>query len=56
MRMEKKIEGVVRKPLKKIPDKRGCVYRMPRCIDPNEIKRTSLFKDKIPYSWALRNG
>ena len=31
---EKKIEGVVVKPLKKIPDERGCIYRMLRNDDP----------------------
>ena len=30
---EKKIEGVVVKPLKKIPDERGCIYHMLRCDD-----------------------
>ena len=32
--MEKKMEGVVIKPLKKIPDERGCIYHMLRCDDP----------------------
>ena len=31
---EQKIEGVVIKPLKKIPDERGSVYHMLRCDDP----------------------
>ena len=31
---EKKIEGVVVKPLKKIPDERGCIYHMLRNDDP----------------------
>lgn len=29
-----KIEGVIIKPLKKIPDERGCIYHMLRCDDP----------------------
>ena len=29
-----KIEGVVIKPLKKIPDERGSIYHMLRCDDP----------------------
>jgi len=32
--MEKKIEGVIVKPLKKIPDERGYIYHMLRCDDP----------------------
>ena len=32
--MESNIEGVVVKPLKKIPDERGCIYHMLRCDDP----------------------
>lgn len=31
---EKKIEGVIVKPLKKIPDERGCIYHMLRSDDP----------------------
>lgn len=31
---DKTIEGVVIKPLKKIPDERGCIYHMLRCDDP----------------------
>jgi dTDP-4-dehydrorhamnose 3,5-epimerase len=32
--MEKPIEGVVIKPLARIPDERGCIYHMLRCDDP----------------------
>ncbi len=32
--MEKLIEGVVIKSLKKIPDERGCIFHMLRCDDP----------------------
>ena len=31
LRMEKVIKGVITKPLKKIPDERGCIYHMLRC-------------------------
>jgi dTDP-4-dehydrorhamnose 3,5-epimerase len=31
--VNKTIEGVVLKPLKKIPDERGCIYHMLRCDD-----------------------
>ena len=31
--MDKKIEGLIVKPLKKIPDERGCIYHMLRCDD-----------------------
>ncbi len=30
---EEKIDGVIIKPLKKIPDERGCIYHMIRCDD-----------------------
>lgn len=32
--MKGEIEGVIAKPLKKIPDERGCIYHMLRCNDP----------------------
>jgi len=32
--MEKIIDGVIIKPLTKIPDNRGCIYHMLRCDDP----------------------
>jgi len=32
--MDQKIKGVIVKPLRKIPDERGCIYHMLRCDDP----------------------
>lgn len=31
--MNKSIEGIIVKPLKRIPDERGCIYHMLRCDD-----------------------
>ena len=33
-KMEKIIKDIIVKPLKKIPDERGCIYHMLRCDDP----------------------
>jgi dTDP-4-dehydrorhamnose 3,5-epimerase len=33
-KMEKIIKDIIVKPLKKIPDERGCIYHMLRCGDP----------------------
>ena len=55
--MEKKIEGVIVKLLKKIPDERGCIYHMLRCDDPvfekfGEIY-FSIIYPKVIKGWHL---
>jgi dTDP-4-dehydrorhamnose 3,5-epimerase len=53
------IEGVLVKPLKKIPDERGCIYHMLRCDDPDfekfgEIYFSVVYPGVIK-AWHLHN-
>jgi len=45
--VEKKIEGVIIKPLKKIPDERGCIYHMLRSDDPIFEKFGEIYFSKV---------
>lgn len=56
---DKKIEGVIIKPLKKIPDERGCIYHMLRCDDPifenfGEIYFSVVYP-RVIKGWHLHN-
>lgn len=45
--MENMINGVVVKPLRKIPDERGCIYHMLRCDDPTFEKFGEIYFSKV---------